>query len=165
MSHSKPSSSTKELKIVTRPVVTIDAVKRDLKKMRLLHIVKLMEQVSERGLTMLLYKLRDVKDFDLGYRFIVINNIPNSKDLLEDVRVLLYLGLLETDLVTRRLKLTSAGREFLDKEGGVIGDEELSKLKEMIEELKPAIRSEDTATEMLLREVKLLKGRRRRRRR
>ncbi len=156
---SQKSGSSKELRIVTKPVVTIDAVKKDPKKLRILHIVKEMGKISERSLTNLVYMLKKDKNTDIGYDFLVIGDTPSCRALAEDLRILLYLGLLETDPITRKLRLTSAGAEFLEQ--NKLSDEELENLRKAIEELKPRIVAEETTTDILLRGLR--RGGRRRR--
>jgi hypothetical protein len=151
----------KELRIVTKPVVTEEAVIKDPKKLKLLHIIDNVKEISEKALIYLLYWLKTDKEKDLGYNFIIVGDIPNSKELREDIHVLLYLGLLEADPRTRKLKLTSAGKEFLEKHG--IPKEELEDTYKDLEDLKPKINAIDVAVEMMLRSMG--GGRRRRRKR
>ena len=151
MSQAK-TPTAKELKVFSRPVVTHEDVKKDKRKLTLLHIIKLIGEISERGLTTLLYILKKEKNVDIGYNFILIGEIPNSKELLEDIRVLLYLGILETNPITRKLRLTSTGTEFL--ESNKLPKEEVSKLEEYINEVKPRVLTEETTTEMLLRGIR-----------
>ena len=160
MSQAK-GTTAKELKIFSRPVVTCDDIKKDKRKMTLLHIIKLVGEISERGLTKLLYILKEEKDIDVGYKFILIGEIPNSKELLEDVRVLLYLGILETNPVTRKLRLTSSGTEFL--ESNKMPEDEMGKLEDCINEVKPKVLTEEATTEMLLRGIRARRRTRRRR--
>ncbi len=153
----KGSGGSKELRIVTKPVVTIEVVKKDPKKLRILYTIYVMKEISERSLTNLIYMLKNEKNVDMGYEFIMIGNTPSSRTLAEDIRILLYLGLLETDPVTRRLRLTSTGEEFLEQ--NKLPENEAESLMKAVEELKPKIEAEETTTELLLR------GLRRRRRR
>ncbi len=154
---SQKGSSGKELRIVTRPVVTIDAVKKDLKKLLLLHVIKEMKEISERSLSKLIHMLKDEKGVDLGYEFLVIGDVASSRALAEDLRILLYLGLIETHPVTRKLRLTSTGEEFLEQ--NPVDEEKLKEIKEALEELKPKILAEESTADILMR------GFRRRRRR
>lgn len=147
----------KELRIVTKPVVTVDVVKRDPKKLKVLYIINEFGQISEMSLTNLTHALKNEKGIDIGYNFIMIGDVPSSRDLAEDLRILLYLGLIETDPVTRKLRLTSNGQEFLEQ--NKLSDEDAEKIKEAVEELKPKIMSEESAAELLTRRL-----RRRRRR-
>ncbi len=149
-------TSGKELRIVTRKVVNEDLIKKDPKKMKVLKVIELFKQISERSLTKLLYMLKEQKEIDTGYKFLMLGDSPTSRELAEDIRILLYLGLVETDPVTRRLKLTSNGQEFLEK--NPLTGEEVEKLMRAVEEFKPKIEAEESATELAL-------GYRRRRRR
>ncbi len=154
----KGSGGSKELRIVTKPVVTVEVVKKDPKKLRILHIIQAMKEISERSLTNLVYMLKNEKNVDIGYEFIMIGDTPSSRALAEDIRILLYLGLLETDPTTRRLRLTSTGEEFLEQ--NKLPEDEAEPLMKAVEELKPRIEAEESTTELLLRGL----GRRRRRR-
>ncbi|MEM3948653.1 MAG: hypothetical protein QXM76_03575 [Zestosphaera sp.] len=97
------TSTSKELRIVARPVATLDAVRKDPDKLKLLNIIGRLGAISERGLTNLVYLLVNEKKMGLKYTFIMVDQIPNSKELSEDVRLLLYLGLVETEPTLRRL--------------------------------------------------------------
>ncbi len=154
---SQRGSSGKELRIVTKPVVTIDAVKKDSKKLLLLNIIREIKEISERSLSKLIYMLKSEKGIDIGYEFLVISDVASSRALAEDLRILLYLGLIETHPVTRKLRLTSAGEEFLEQ--NPVDEEKLREVKEALEELKPKILAEESTTDILMR------GLRRRRRR
>jgi molybdopterin converting factor small subunit len=82
-------SSGKELRIVTKKVVSEDLVKKDAKKMKLLKIINELNQISERSLTKLLYLLKNEKNVDLGYKFIMLGDSPSSREVAEDLRILL----------------------------------------------------------------------------
>lgn len=159
MSQAK-TSTTKELKVFSKQVVTVDEVRKDKRKLMLLHVIRSMGGISERGLSVLLHTLKSQKNMDIGYNFVLVGEIPNSKELLEDIRVLLYLGLLETDPSTRKLKLTSSGLEFL--ETSKLPEDELSKLEEYINEIKPKVIAEEATIEMLLKSMQA-RGKKRRR--
>ncbi len=154
---SQPKGATKELKIVTRKVVTLDHVKKDPRKLHVLYIINEFSEISEKSLTNLIYLMKSEKGVDLGYEFVMLGETPNSKELLEDIRILLYLGILETDPVTRKLRLTSTGKEFF--ESVRIDESTATKLKEGIEAFKNKILSEEKTLEMLMRSAR---GRRRR---
>ncbi len=147
MSQKAEKSVSKELKILTRPVVTIDAAIRDDKKMSILAVVNGLNEVSERGLVSCLYILKTEKGKDVGYPFQVVGKVVNSRELLEDVRILLYLGLLE---VTggRKLRLTSMGKEVLEKLGSEWG-EKLEELSKAVEEVKQRVLSEESLFSMM----------------
>ncbi|MCD6324149.1 MAG: hypothetical protein J7L55_03475 [Desulfurococcales archaeon] len=149
-------STGKELRIVSKKVISEDAVKKDLKKMKVLKIIESFKQISERSLSKLLYMLKEEKGIDVGYKFLMLGETPTSRGLAEDIRILLYLGLVETDPITRRLRLTSNGLEFLEKNPPQA--EDLDELMQAVEEFKPKIEAEESAAELAL-------GYRRRRRR
>ncbi len=142
------SGTKKELVIVTRHVVTLDQVKNDERKMRLLAVFKALEDVGgiyERSLAHLLYWLKTEKNLDLGYNFIVVGGTPTSKELHEDLVALLYVGLIESNPRTKKLQLTSEGKEFLDKVGL---PPDWEKIKQAVEELKPKVTAIDAQLEL-----------------
>ncbi|MEM0361057.1 MAG: hypothetical protein QXT01_03080 [Sulfolobales archaeon] len=149
---SQQQKQSKELKIVTRPVVTIDSIKGDIAKLKLLHIIKHLNSVSEKALTYLIHLLQSEAKVQLKYSFINIGGIPCSKQLRDDINVLLYLGLVETDSVSRKLKLTSSGVEFLEKHG--LSGEELKTLLTSVDELKSKISSIDAEADLSARKVR-----------
>lgn len=147
MSQKAEKSVSKELKIVSRPVVTIEEAVKDNRKVGILSIVSNLGEISERGLINCLYILRTEKGKDLGYSFQVIGSAVNSRELLEDIRILLYLGLFEVT-ESRKLRLTSLGRELLDKLSS--GQRErLEELLKVVEEVKQRVLSEDNLLNML----------------
>ena len=146
----EPVGGTKrELVIVTRPAVTPQQIERDPRKMKLMLVLKAMDDqggVYERSLVNLLYWLKTEKGIDLGYNFLVVGNVPTSKELHEDIVALLYVGFAETDPRTRKLRLTNDGKEFLEKKGF---DEEFYKqLKQAVDELKPKLAALDAQIEL-----------------
>ncbi len=147
MSQKAEKTVSKELKIVTRPVVTVDEVLKDSRKVGVLSVVSRLGEVSERGLVNALYILKTEKGKDLGYQFQVVGKAVNSRDLLEDVRILLYLGLLEVT-ERRKLRLTSLGKELLDKVGASAGGS-LDEVLQAVEEIKQRVISEDSLLSMM----------------
>jgi hypothetical protein len=152
----EPVAGTKrELVIIARPAVTLDQVRNDPRKRNLLLVFSVLEKMKgiyERSLAFLLYWLKTEKGIDLGYDFLLVGDTPTSKQLREDLVSLLYVGLIESDPVTKKLRITNEGKEFL-KTSGV--DEQLqNKLEEAIEELKPkltTIEAQLELTTMLMR--------------
>ncbi len=142
MSQKAEKTVSKEVKIVTRPVVTLDEVSKDVRKVSLLEVVRDLGEVSERGLISSLYILKSEVGKDLGYQFQVVGSSVSSREVLEDVRVLLYLGLLEVS-PSRKLRLTSLGREFLEKLGSEL-KEKLEELAKSVEGIKQRVLSEDS---------------------
>ncbi len=147
MSQKAEKSVSKELKIVTRPVVTIDAAMRDGRKMGVMAVISSLNEISERGLVNCLYILKTEKGRDLGYQFQVVGRAVNSRELLEDVRILLYLGLLEVT-GSRKLRLTSLGKEVLEKLGPE-WRERLEELSKAVEEVKQRVLSEESLLSMV----------------
>ncbi len=139
---------TKELKTFSMQVITLDDIKRDQRKLRLLHIIERVGPISEKALTHLLYLLKEEKGIDLGYNFVVIGGKPVSKEVLEDLRALLYVGLIENEPRTRKLQVTSNGMEFL--EGNRLGDELTKNVLSAVEELKPKIAPIDAEVELAI---------------
>ena len=153
----------KELVIITKPAVTPSQIERDERKRKLLLVLKILDEqggIYERSLAHLIYYLQKDKDIDLGYNFYMVGDVPTSKELHEDTVALLYVGYAETNPRTKKLRLTSEGKEFLSK---MEYDNELfESLKNAIDELKPKISAIDVQIElttMLMRQS----GRRRRR--
>jgi len=134
---SQPQQKTKELKITTRHVVTVDNVANDPRKLKLLHIIKHLGSVSEKALTHLVYWLQSENGISLGYNFISISGIPSSTQLREDINILLYLGLIEADTLSRKLKLTSNGLEFIDRHG--LSQEVITPLLKAVDDLKSKV--------------------------
>ncbi|MCC6030593.1 MAG: hypothetical protein GU359_07805 [Desulfurococcales archaeon] len=132
---SQQPTKSKDLKIIARPVITIDQLKNNSKALRLLHLIYVLNKISEKNLLIVLKELKEL-GLDLGYELVsVVGNVV-SKDLKEDLTALLYLGLLETRQQNRILSLTSLGKEFLEKN---LDKEFLEKVKSKIEEIKPKI--------------------------
>ncbi len=146
---SKPSKS-KELKIVTRHVITIDDIKKDPRKVKLLYIISVTGGISEKALQYLLYYMKE-EGYDLGYKFVMLGTVPSSKEVLNDTLALRYVGLLETN-PRRKLVVTSLGKEFLDKEGDkYLNDDEKDQIKKLVEELRVKIAPIDAEVELMSR--------------
>ncbi|NPA98450.1 MAG: hypothetical protein GXO43_03630 [Crenarchaeota archaeon] len=146
---SKPSKS-KELKIVTRHVITIDDIKKDPRKVKLLYIINVTGGISEKALQYLLYYMKE-EGYDLGYKFVMLGTVPSSKEVLNDTLALRYVGLLETN-PRRKLVVTSLGKEFLDKEGDkYLNDDEKDQIKKLVEELRVKIAPIDAEVELMSR--------------
>jgi len=106
---------TKELKVFMTQVVTPENVKKDPKKMILLNIVKALGSASEKSIVYLLYLIQKERGINLGYKFLVVGNSPVSREVIEDLKALQYVGFIESDPQTRKIRLTSNGQEFLEK--------------------------------------------------
>ena len=134
------SGTKKELVIIARPAVTIEQVKADERKKKLLLVLKAMEDqggVYERSLAYLMYWLKTEKGLNIDYDFFLVGDTPTSKQLREDLVALLYVGLAETDPKTKKIRLTSDGKEFLEKVG--YDKDFYEKIAAAIEEYKPKL--------------------------
>ena len=150
---SKPSSTkSKEIKIITKHVITIQDIEKDPRKIKLLYIISEFGDISEKALQYLLYEMKN-KGYDLGYDFTVVGRVPTSKTLFNDLLALKYTGLVETN-PTRKLVVSSLGREFLEKHGNVISDEEKDNIKKLLEELRVKVKPIDLEVEMRFRRAK-----------
>ena len=143
------SSKSKEIKIITKQVYTLDDIKNDLGKIKLLYIFSLTGSISEKALSYLIYEMKE-KGYDLKYDFTMIGSIPSSKKLLNDLLALKYTGLIETT-ATKKLAISSLGREFLEKVGNLISDEEKDLIKKLVEELRVKIKPIDVEVEVRYR--------------
>lgn len=152
MTLSQQQKQSKELKIVTRPVVTIESIKGDATKLKLLHIIKHLNSISEKALTHLIHLIQSESKAQFKYNFINVGGVPASKELRDDINVLLYLGLIETDAVSRKLRLTSSGMEFLEKHG--LNNEELKPLLSSVDELKSKTSVIDVEADLSARRMK-----------
>ncbi len=128
---------TKELKIFSVQVVTLDQIRNDKRKLTLIYIIKSLKEVSEKGLSYLINYLKEEKKKDLGYNITKIGNKIIVKELNEDIKLLLYAGIIEMDPKTKKLRLTSNGQEFL--ESIKVVDKDLEQLLQLIEEYRNKI--------------------------
>jgi|UniRef100_A0A7J2U018 hypothetical protein len=128
---------TKELKIFSAQVVTLDTIKNDRRKLILLHLIKILNSVSEKGMIHLINSLRDKNKIDLGYSIVKLGNRIIVRELSEDLKALLYVGLIETDPKSKKLQLTSRGKEFL--ESLQIADSKLNEILKAVEEQKSVV--------------------------
>lgn len=160
---SKPSK-TKELKIITRHVVTIDDVAKDPRKLKLLYLVDTLGEISEKALQYLVYWLKTEKQLDLGYEFLVIGNVPSSKELKMDIVALLYVGALETNPRNKKLRVTSVGKELLEKTVTENLKPEFDRVVAAAKELEAKVKSIDAEVELTIKMLRQSMRRRRRRR-
>lgn len=134
---SAQQQKTKELKVFSVQVVTLDQIKNDKRKLTLIYIIKSLKEVSEKGLSYLINYLKEEKKIDLGFNITKIGNKIIVKELNEDVKLLLYVGIIEMDPKTKKLRLTSNGQEFL--ESIKIVDKDLEQLLQIVEEYRNRI--------------------------
>ncbi|MGC9121410.1 MAG: hypothetical protein ACP5HP_00530 [Thermogladius sp.] len=140
------TSKSKELKIVTRHVVTLSDVEKSPRLIKLLYITSQFKDISEKALIHLLYHMRE-NGYDLGYNFVVIGQTPTSKDLSSDLSVLKYLGLLEVN-EKKKLSVSSLGREFLGKHLETTLKNDKETIEKLVNELKTKIAPIDTEVEI-----------------
>ena len=143
------TGKSKELKIVTRHVITVQDIEKDPKKVKLLYIISEIGGISEKALQYLLYYMKE-EGYDLGYNFVMLGQFPSSKEILNDSLALRYVGLLETN-PRKKLVITSLGKEFLEKHADKIPEEEKEKIKKLIEELRIKIAPIDAEVELRAR--------------
>jgi len=153
----KTSTKSKELKIITRHVITIDDIKRDPRKIKLLYLIDQYGGISEKALQYLVYYMKE-SGYDMGYKFIMLGTTPSSKELHNDLVALLYVGLVETS-PRRKIVSTSLGKEFLEKIKDSIPSEDTEAIKKLIDELRTKVTPIDMEVELASRSF-----RRRRRR-
>jgi DUF1009 family protein len=138
-SGAQTTQKTKEIKVFSAQVVTIDHIKKDKRKLILLNIIRTCNEISEKGLAHLIALLKDEKNINLGYTILKLGSKVVVRELLEDVKALLYTGLIEVNPKNKKLMLTSNGHEFLDKVMSQIAIENLDAILKTVEELKPKI--------------------------
>ncbi|ARM75966.1 hypothetical protein [Acidianus manzaensis] len=154
MSQSGPSSTkTKELKNVSKQVISPTVLKEDKRKLQLLYIIKSIGSISERAIIALLYDASQ-KGLNLGYEFNVIGNNVFSPTLKEDITSLLYLGYIETDPANKKLKISSNGEEALEENKTNIDDNFKNQLNQILSELKAKITALDEEYTLKLRSNK-----------
>jgi hypothetical protein len=106
-------TKSKELKIVTKPVIALESVKNNKRAIKVLYLISELGSVTEKGLSYVIKELSSA-GVDLGYRFLEIAGIPTSKELREDIISMLYVGLLESSQ-GKKLSVTSQGKEVLSQ--------------------------------------------------
>jgi hypothetical protein len=136
----------KELKIVTRHVVSLTDVEKNPRLIKLLYITSLFKDISEKALLHLLYYMRQ-NGYDLGYNFVVIGQTPTSKDVSSDLAVLKYLGLLEVN-EKKKLATSSLGKEFIVKHLETTLKNEKEAIDKLVNELKVKIAPIDAEVEI-----------------
>jgi hypothetical protein len=138
---SQPGSQTKskELKLVTKQVVTSDSVKEDKRKLQLLYLISNFDGISEKALLYAISELKN-KGLDLGYNIVTLGNNVTSPQVKDDLTAMLYLGLLENDQA-KMLKVSSNGKDFL--ESNPVDEAFKNQLTSLIQELKEKIKAID----------------------
>jgi len=141
-------TKSKELKIVSKQVITQDAVKGDKRKIQLLYFLKSVGGASEKALVSALYELKE-KGIDLGYQFNIIGSNIFSPMIKEDLTTLLYLGLIENDVQSKKLKLTNNGIEFLESQQ--MDEDFKNQLASVLNDIKMKIQAIDEENRLKMR--------------
>ncbi|MEM0246580.1 MAG: hypothetical protein QXG15_05195 [Desulfurococcaceae archaeon] len=136
----------KEIKILTRHVITVSDILKNQRILRLLYLISLaMNGISEKALAHLVYSVEKSSNIKLGYNFVLLGDTPVSKDLINDLTSLKYTGLVEMSTKSRKLVITGLGKEVLDKAAESIqGD--VDTLRKAFEEAWPKIAPVDVET-------------------
>lgn len=127
---------TKELKVFSTQVVTLEQIKSDPRKMKLLFAINTLKEVSEKGLAYMVQYIKEEKKIDMGYNVIKLGNKLIVRELPDDIKALLYVGLIEVDPKTKKLRLTSNGQEFLEK---ISKSEDIDNFIKIVDELRNKI--------------------------
>ncbi|MEM1850735.1 MAG: hypothetical protein QXD40_06525, partial [Desulfurococcaceae archaeon] len=84
----------KEIKILTRHVITVSDILKNQRILRLLYLISLATNgISEKALAHLVYSVEKSSNIKLGYNFVLLGDTPVSKDLINDLTSLKYTGL------------------------------------------------------------------------
>jgi hypothetical protein len=127
------AGSAKELRITPTQVITKEKVLQNARLMGLVYLVSRLGPIHERTLHMVVSEVQ-AKGFDMGYQFFKVGQDPYSPALKSDVVALLYVGLLESEPRYKKLVISSAGKEALEKVGAPKGLQDL--VEASIKELK-----------------------------
>lgn len=137
-----PQTSTekgKEIRIVTRHIVTASDVAKNPRALKLLYLISLAANgISEKALSHLVYNIEKNSNVNLGYSFALLGDTPVSRDLVNDLTSLKYTGLVEMSLKNRKLVLTGLGKEVLEKAMESI-QSDVDALRKAFEETWPKI--------------------------
>jgi len=129
----------KEIRIVTKPVVTVADIMKNQRAIKLLYLISLASSgISEKALAHLVYGIEKNTNSKLGYNFVVLGDTPVSKELINELTSLKYTGLVEVSLKNKKLYITSQGKEVLDKSLNTIQGS-IDDLKKAFEEIWPKI--------------------------
>lgn len=142
------AGSAKELKISTVQVINRDKVMQNQKLMSLVYLVSRLGPIHERTLHMIVNEVQS-KGFDLGYQFFKVGQDPYSPSLKSDIVALLYVGFLEAEPRYKKLVVSSAGKEALEKVGAPKGLQDV--VESSIQELKAKSSMMDARIDVELR--------------
>gem|GEM_PF-168596 len=149
------ASTAKELKIVATQVITKDKVVQNQKLMSLLYLISQLGMVHERTLQIVVSELKN-KGIDLGYQFNQLGNDPYSPTLKNDIIALLYTGLVEAEPRYRKIRVTSDGKEVLEK--AEIQKSFQESLNKVLNEIKNKASLTDAEIDFELRKANKLSG-------
>ncbi|MEM1619887.1 MAG: hypothetical protein QXU52_03955 [Fervidicoccaceae archaeon] len=135
----------KEIKIEAKQMVTLDQVLRSDRLMKLLFVVNAYGEISEKALSYMLNELKS-QGIDLGYSFVQLGGALINKMLRDDILSLLYVELLEVSGRARKLKLTGAGREALEKAS--VPEDFKERVRAAVEKLRPKVATVDAEAEL-----------------
>ncbi|AFL66030.1 hypothetical protein [Desulfurococcus amylolyticus] len=135
----------KEIKIVTKHVVTPSDLEKNPRAVKLLYIISLSNGISEKALMSLLY-LMTQNGYDLGYSFTLLTQSPTSRDVLNELTMLKYLGFVEVG-ANKKLIISSAGKEFLEAHLNIVGGD-AETIKKLFSDLKPKIQPLDVEVDV-----------------
>jgi len=146
LSQSGQEKKSKEFKLEPKLVITPEQVLSTDRIVKLLYLLESYGEISEKACYHLIYELKQ-KGLDIGYTFFKLGDSVSSKQLREDITSLLYLELLETKGRTKKLVLTSKGKEELSKRQAQLPDEFKEKALKIVEEVRPIVASIDAESE------------------
>ncbi|MEM4482226.1 MAG: hypothetical protein QXK88_00210 [Desulfurococcaceae archaeon] len=127
----------KEIKIVTRSIISASDVEKNPRLLKLLYVISLLENgISEKALVHLVRGIEEV-GVKFGYTFIKLGDMLTSRELINDLTALKYTGMVEVSR-GKKLVVTGVGKELLDKSSGLIQGE-ISTLKKAFDETWPRV--------------------------
>jgi len=143
------TEKSKEVKIIAKQVFTLSDIEKNPRALKLLYIINNVGSISEKALQYLLYHMRE-SGVDFKYAFTTIGGVPSSRELLNEILSLKYVGLLES-LPNRKIVLTGLGKEFLASRLNALSEEEKNLLNKALEEVKPKIVPIDAEVDIKLK--------------
>ncbi|EZQ03823.1 hypothetical protein CM19_08850 [Candidatus Acidianus copahuensis] len=150
MSQPGQTTKSKELKTITKQVISPGVINEDKRKLKLLYIINIFGGVTERALISFLYEASQ-KGLNMDYTFNVIGNNIFSPSVKEDITSLLYLGLIESEPIAKKLKVSANGMEILEANQNNIEEEFKKQLNQVLEELKAKITAIDEEQSLKLK--------------
>jgi hypothetical protein len=157
---SQPSKGTKDFKLVTFKVVTLDQVLKNERLMNLLYLLSKFKELNERTIYHLVHEVQE-KGLNLGYSFFIVGGHPNSKQLKDDLVALMYVDLVEANPRTKKVKLTGQGLDIIEGYTKELPADKKSLMDNIVDEIKKKITVLDNEVDL---EMALKRNRRRGRR-